>query len=1634
MANNQFVARNGIISLNDIQVTGSITATGGINISGSIASASYAQSSSYAVSSSNAISSSYSLSGSYALTSSAATNFVVSNDITASNALITGTINGGITGSMEGTASYALQAQNANTLGGLPSSSFYSASNPAGYTANTGTVTSVTINPGTGISGGGNITTSGTLTITNTAPDQTVTFTGTNISIGGTYPNFTLTGASQYTDAMAKASVSAGGVGNIGLSYNSSTGVFTWTNPGYTSNTGTVTSVTGTGTVSGLSLSGTVTTSGNITLGGSLTLTSGQITTGLGYTPVNKAGDSMAGNLQMGTNQLLFDQSGTRSWSMVASGGTLNINSGDAASSLVLNMAGGVQALNGTSNFASLAINNQLSLVTPGGNGIVGNINAVWGLLKPAGCKIYGDEDFIDGNNSINVYNNAGGGAVTITRKTSGFADSNVLPAPNSSQAVLEIMHAPGTSNGINPGYGGFYFGTGTSPGSQRLLVIFKMKIPVGRSVFYASNSIGSGGTSTWLTPTAGTGQYQDYALIVNSGTSSFSSTHFYYIDGGSATTFYTYLASATVYNITDVATERARAYIANSAMYAPYFYDSNNTAYYLDPAGTSNLYGLTVNQTITGNISGNADTVDGYHASTSILGSNIVVRDTNGYIIGNYINMSDDGNPGSGAGGSITSFITKQGDNYYRSVSPTNASVAIRSVASGDWSIRVRGTDNAYTSGLLQSGAGRPDNATGDTWIFSDSLGSDSNKWGIKHNQLSNLIEFWGNNTMNASVNLSTGDYSGNAASASSVAWTNVSGRPNTIAGLLGSDSIDVNPNTRLGSGYYQQSSTTTANGWPVNGSWYHLHTVTHSNLANYYSMQLAADFFSNTLYYRSTNNSGTTAWVQVIHTGNISGYTTFDGLGSKSSGTGTYTTSGDFRAPIFYDSDNTGYYLNPASTSNLYDLTITGASHKYLYINPGNGYEAMVRYNGGAGSGWYAGKRTAAGINSTSDFHFYSEAVAADVFGISTGGTAVASGDMRAPIFYDSANTSYYLDPNNTSYLYHLILSGNSYFRPQTWIQFDGSYGLYWPNNYGAHFHANDLSSYTQFALRGSKSSYGGIYDQYSGVNGMMYDSAGNGGVYREANGRWYLYHLIDNNCLGVGTSSTNSAYGIYVVKGGYFDGRVDGTIFYDANNTGYYLDPASTSELNKIYYNSNMVSRQIGIGQVGLYNSTRYQAVWSMGEAYLLATDGTTTGNLYGLAWSYPGGQGGASANLASHGLLLLENGGFQGAWGGGSFRTPGDVRGTIFYDWNNTAYYVDPASTSNIVGLTVANTITGNISGNADTVDSQHFAYSNNDNNPTYIWGTNTNGTSFLAARGSMSVNYANSAGSATNATNATYVTINYNNDSNSTYQMLWGSGTAVYGTAGIYCNPSSDTMYTYAYRGNGNVGGTGEATWHPAGIYSGGTNWLYGTVYLNSNTINDAQEVYANGWFRNNTNNTGLYSQNTTQHWSSKDNGYWDASSTTTVSAIRFWTGGHVSALRGYVYANNSNEIGFLNPAGSWIIRCVSTSDTYLTGNFTATGNVTAYSDITFKENIQTVSNGLDKVLALRGVYYNRIEDENKTRKIGVVAQEIRDILPEVVLEDKEGKLSVDYGNIVGVLIEAVKEQQKQIDELKLKLG
>ena len=100
------------------------------------------------------------------------------------------------------------------------------------------------------------------------------------------------------------------------------------------------------------------------------------------------------------------------------------------------------------------------------------------------------------------------------------------------------------------------------------------------------------------------------------------------------------------------------------------------------------------------------------------------------------------------------------------------------------------------------------------------------------------------------------------------------------------------------------------------------------------------------------------------------------------------------------------------------------------------------------------------------------------------------------------------------------------------------------------------------------------------------------------------------------------------------------------------------------------------------------------------------------------------------------------------------------------------------------------------------------------------------------------------------------------------------------------------------------------------------------------------------------------------------------------------------------------------------------------GNFTATGNITAFSDERLKDDIETLDGS--KVLDMRGVSYTK---DGKAGS-GVIAQELEKVAPELVMtnEKEDGMKSVAYGNLVGYLIEAVKDQQKQIDELKAQIN
>ena len=146
--------------------------------------------------------------------------------------------------------------------------------------------------------------------------------------------------------------------------------------------------------------------------------------------------------------------------------------------------------------------------------------------------------------------------------------------------------------------------------------------------------------------------------------------------------------------------------------------------------------------------------------------------------------------------------------------------------------------------------------------------------------------------------------------------------------------------------------------------------------------------------------------------------------------------------------------------------------------------------------------------------------------------------------------------------------------------------------------------------------------------------------------------------------------------------------------------------------------------------------------------------------------------------------------------------------------------------------------------------------------------------------------------------------------------------------------------------------------------------------------------------------------------------------------------GIVTGTRGTITISGGADINDVGSANQVLFKdatntaTTSSNLTFVdsTGNLTASGTVTANSDERLKENVETIEDALEKVKQLRGVEY----DHKKTGDhcLGVIAQEVEKIVPDVVYEDALGVKSVAYMNMVALLIEAVKDQQKQIDELK----
>jgi hypothetical protein len=102
------------------------------------------------------------------------------------------------------------------------------------------------------------------------------------------------------------------------------------------------------------------------------------------------------------------------------------------------------------------------------------------------------------------------------------------------------------------------------------------------------------------------------------------------------------------------------------------------------------------------------------------------------------------------------------------------------------------------------------------------------------------------------------------------------------------------------------------------------------------------------------------------------------------------------------------------------------------------------------------------------------------------------------------------------------------------------------------------------------------------------------------------------------------------------------------------------------------------------------------------------------------------------------------------------------------------------------------------------------------------------------------------------------------------------------------------------------------------------------------------------------------------------------------------------------------------------------------GDLVCANNVAAFSDAKLKTNLKIIPNALDGVCSLTGYTYDRVDQIAGRRHAGLIAQDVQSVLPEVVSEH-EGVLTLAYGNMVGLLVEAIKELRAEVADLRSRL-
>jgi len=475
---------------------------------------------------------------------------------------------------------------------------------------------------------------------------------------------------------------------------------------------------------------------------------------------------------------------------------------------------------------------------------------------------------------------------------------------------------------------------------------------------------------------------------------------------------------------------------------------------------------------------------------------------------------------------------------------------------------------------------------------------------------------------------------------------------------------------------------------------------------------------------------------------------------------------------------------------------------------------------------------------------------------------------------------------------------------------------------------------------------------------------------------------------------------------------------------NNGGTWSINISGTAARATRANGNFyIDDNYGNTVVGNYSSTRFQGVYAMGDSYKISADGTSLSTLYGLAWTHSnvGGQGGY---VSGHQLLVVANGQTLTAistdiWARGNISANGGVydsgsrvaisrgEGRNYVDYsryvyNNGAYsgsgWIEPSD----LGVRYANS-----AGNSDTVDGFHadsFFRNLGFGSGYPSWDANTmdeNRSGFT---------YSNNA--PLTGCIAYFGASGYGMQLNGNYNGDLFSIRSRNGDAGSW-RPWKRLITDYNigdYKANGALKLWAES--HPNDYYIV-NNWTGSYWRLTTNHGSPVQVGYAdNAGNSSNTssvsNATGnSYTWTATNYFRSTGGGY---SGSLASPPLQAYSGGNESAYMsfhkgGHYAVNMGLDADNVFRIGGWSASS-NRLQMDMSGNLTMAGDVTAFSDARVKTNVKTIENALDKTLALRGVSYNRTDSDDTKTKIGVIAQETLEVVPEVVNQDNSGMYNV----------------------------